>query len=79
LLNAIRKALVAKGQWEAKEEHFRRLYEINKDIEATIAKRHSIQDYEEWLTESGFTITYRNPSGYAGAVAIFHAKKALSA
>jgi len=75
LLASIKNSLIAEGKWDLYEEHYQRVYEINMDIDATIARRYSIQDYQDWLQEKGFEITYTNPSSYEGAVVVFYARK----
>ncbi|MCI0535566.1 MAG: class I SAM-dependent methyltransferase [Verrucomicrobiales bacterium] len=75
LLDAIAQELKAQAKFEAKEEHYRRIYELNKDIEVTIAKRHSRGEYVEWATAAGLEVFNENPSAYKGAVTVIHARK----
>jgi len=77
LLKAIEKTLRKRGVFDAKEEHYRRVYEINKDIEGKIAKRYSREEYKEWLEDAGLEIFYENQSSYEGAVMVVHCRKGL--
>jgi ubiquinone/menaquinone biosynthesis C-methylase UbiE len=49
---------------------------VNREIEHTIARRHSRDDYRRWVEQAGFTITRQEGSTYHGAVMLVHAKKA---
>jgi SAM-dependent methyltransferase len=74
LLAAIERELRDHGTFKQKEEHYRRLVDINNDIEYTIAKRYSREDYVGWLEQAGFEITYNAPS-YKDALIVIHARK----
>jgi SAM-dependent methyltransferase len=75
LLTAIKDQLQKDDLYEANREHYQRVYELNKDIEIKLAKRHPRQAYEDWIQGSGFQICYRNPNAYVNAVTVFHARK----
>ena len=75
LLLAIKTYLEGSGKMQGNEEHFQRVFEVNKDIEVTIAQCHSRQDYESWLVDSGFEIIYNKPDSYENAVMVIHARK----
>jgi len=74
LLTAIANELKSNGTFAAKEEHYQRVVEINKDIQISIARRHSREQYELWLEEAGFKINHIG-SSYKDAVLVFHARK----
>jgi SAM-dependent methyltransferase len=74
LLAEIEADLKARGVFRAKEEHYRRVAKVNKDIECRLARRYSIEQYEAWLEDAGFEIVYNRPS-YVGAVVVIHARK----
>lgn len=74
LLAAIKAELERNGTLAAKEEHYRRVVAINKDLECKTAKRFSRAEYEMWLQQAGFEITY-NKSSYKDAVVVMHARK----
>jgi len=75
LLNDIRTQLTAKGKFRTLAADYQRLNEINKMIEKTIAKRHTYEEYCEWVEAAGFDITHRLEFTYQGAVMLLHAKK----
>jgi 2-polyprenyl-3-methyl-5-hydroxy-6-metoxy-1,4-benzoquinol methylase len=74
LLAAIEGELKAQNAFNAKEEHYRRVVAINRDIECTTAKRYSKEQYVAWLEEAGFEVVH-NFSSYKGAVVVIHACK----
>lgn len=76
LLNEIQESLKAEGHFEANRDHYQRVYDLNKDIEIKIARRHSRKEYEGWLEGCGFRILTLNPDAYSGAVTVIHARKA---
>jgi SAM-dependent methyltransferase len=75
LLDAIKKHLKEIGKYDALAKDYERLYEANKDIEQTIALRHSRDEYKEWVKTAGFLIIKDVPSTYEGAVMLIHAMK----
>jgi 2-polyprenyl-3-methyl-5-hydroxy-6-metoxy-1,4-benzoquinol methylase len=75
LLEAIAVELRTHGSFKAKEEHYRRVVSVNKDIECRLARRYSREQYETWLVQLGFEILHSAPS-YVGAVVVIHARKA---
>jgi len=75
LLDAIKKQLKETGKYDALAKDYERLYEANKDIEQTIALRHSRDEYKEWVKTAGFVIIKDVPSTYEGAVMLIHALK----
>ena len=74
ILTALEKELKDKGTFKSKEEHYRRVAAINKDLEATTARRYTREQYQAWLEEAGFEITYNEPS-YKNAVIVIHARR----
>jgi len=74
LLKAIESHLKATGTFKEKEEHYRRVVEVNRDIQYSIARRYTREEYEQWLDQAGFRITYEK-SSYKDAVIVIHARK----
>jgi 2-polyprenyl-3-methyl-5-hydroxy-6-metoxy-1,4-benzoquinol methylase len=74
LLAAVESELKANGTFRAREEHYRRVVAINKDIEYTIARSYSREQYATWLEQAGFEIAY-NKSSYKDAVIVIHARR----
>jgi SAM-dependent methyltransferase len=74
LLEGIRDDLVSKGKFESCREHYDRLVSVNRAIERTIARRYSMEQYKEWLVETGFEIVRSEPK-YFDAVEMIHACK----
>ena len=74
LLEGIRDDLRSKGKFESCREHYDRLVSVNRAIERTIARRYSMEQYKEWLVETGFEIVRSEPK-YLDAVEMIHACK----
>ena len=74
LLEGIRDDLVSKGKFDSCREHYDRLVSVNRAIERTIARRYSLEQYKEWLVETGFEIVRSEPK-YFDAVEMIHACK----
>jgi SAM-dependent methyltransferase len=74
LLDAIKSDLVLQGKFDEYREHYERLVSVNRAIEKTIARRHSLEQYGEWLTDTGFEIVRSEPK-YFDAVEVIHARK----
>lgn len=74
LLKSIKEDLVAKGEFSSLEEHYKRLYDVNKDIEFKIARRYTLEEYRTMLHESGFEILY-DRAAYCDAVQVIYARK----
>lgn len=74
LLEGIRDDLVSKGKIESCREHYERLVSVNRAIERTIARRYSLEQYKEWLVDTGFDIVRSEPK-YFDAVELIHARK----
>ncbi len=51
------------------------LYELNKKIERTIARRNTAEKYLEWVEDAGFEIIKSVEFTYEGAVMLIHARK----
>jgi ubiquinone/menaquinone biosynthesis C-methylase UbiE len=75
LLASIEKCLKDAGKYDALANDYEKLREANKDIERTIATRHSRDDYRQWARTAGFQIIKDIPSTYEGAVMLIHAMK----
>ena len=75
LLDSIKKSLKETGKYDKLANDYERLYEANKDIERTIALRHSRDDYRQWVKTAGFHIVKDVASTYEGAVMLIHAIK----
>jgi len=74
LLEAIKSDLVLQGKFNEYREHYERLASVNRVIEKTIARRYSLEQYREWLVETGFEIVRSEPR-YFDAVEVIHARK----
>jgi SAM-dependent methyltransferase len=74
LLEGIKDDLVSKGKLESCREHYERLVSVNRTIERTIARRYSLEQYKEWLVDTGFDIIRSEPK-YFDAVELIHACK----
>jgi ubiquinone/menaquinone biosynthesis C-methylase UbiE len=75
LLNDIRQYLQRTGRFDELGEDYERLRDTNKDIEVTLAQRHTREEYCGWIEEAGFEITRYEKSTYLGAVMLVHARK----
>jgi SAM-dependent methyltransferase len=75
LLDAIKVHLAEKGQLDACAHEFNLLYDINKEIERTVARRYSHQDYCSMVEEAGFVVEKEVPYTYVGAVNCIHGRK----
>ncbi len=75
LLSAIKTYLETEGTYEELMADYDAVYRINRDIERTIAKRHTREEYEQWVRSAGFEITRCEPSTYHNAVMLIHARK----
>ena len=60
------------GQLRADYEIVKR---VNRDIEVTIARRHSREEYWDYVKTAGFEVTRRTDSTYHDAVMLVHARK----
>jgi SAM-dependent methyltransferase len=74
LLEAIKADLESKGKFPEYHDHYDRLESVNRTIERTIAKRHSVEQYHEWLVDAGFQIVRSEPK-YFDAVEVIHASR----
>jgi len=74
LLDAIGDSLRAQGTFESKEKYYRQVVEINRDIELSLARKFTREQYEAWLVDAGFEVVYKRDS-YLGAVLVIHAVK----
>jgi hypothetical protein len=74
LLEAIKSDLASHGKFDEYRQHYERLASVNRAIERTIARRHSLGQYREWLVETGFEIVRSEPK-YFDAVEVIHARK----
>lgn len=74
LLEAIKSDLVLLGKFDDNREHYERLASVNRAIEKTIARRYTLEQYREWLVETGFEIL-RSEARYFDAVEVIHARK----
>ena len=50
------------------------MVEVNRDVQYSIARRYTREEYEQWLDQAGFRITYEK-SSYKDAVIVIHARK----
>jgi SAM-dependent methyltransferase len=74
LLAAIKEDLIAKEEFQAKEEHFNRVVAINNAIEGSLATRYDLEQYRTWLQDAGFEVIRSEPA-YFDAVEVIHARK----
>ena len=75
LLDAIRAHLEGAGLFGKLARDYERLREVNKFIEATIAGRHTIEQYSEWTKIAGFQMLAPPRITYEDAVILVHARK----
>lgn len=76
LLDSIRQHLVKRNSYEKLKDDYQRVHEVNKDIETTIATRHTKEDYLGWIKLVGFEVT-KVETTYEKAVILVHARKPL--
>lgn len=74
LLEAIKADLEARGRFPELVDHYKRLVSVNRAIEQSIAKRHPLNQYREWLVDAGFEIMDSEPK-YFNAVEVIHAHR----
>lgn len=74
LLAAIEDDLIASGKMEQSRDHYERVAKVNRTIERTTATRYSVEEYTEWLKETGFEIVYSQPA-YCDAVQVIYGRK----
>jgi ubiquinone/menaquinone biosynthesis C-methylase UbiE len=75
LLDSIRDHLEKNDALIANARAYNRLREINKEIERTIARRYSVEEYVEMVENAGFKILRCDEFTYEGAVMLLHARK----
>lgn len=75
LLAQIQAHLKKIGKDKELADDFERIREVNEYIDKTIARRHSAEDYCQWVRTAGFEITRQVDSTYEGAVMLVHARK----
>ncbi|HEX5105925.1 MAG TPA: protein kinase [Pirellulaceae bacterium] len=75
LLTSLKDWLEATGQYEVRSNDYQLIWDLNKRIETTIAKRHTRDEYRAWTRAAGFEIIHDVPSTYEGAVMMIHARK----
>jgi len=75
LLERIKQVLRENRKLGSLRDDYENVHAANKEIEQTIARRHSRNKYREWLKHAGFEIIKEEPSTYEGAVMLIHARK----
>jgi SAM-dependent methyltransferase len=75
LLDAIRTHLTAGSPDDHWQDDYRALEKVNREIEASIARRFTREEYEKFVRLAGFEVTHYIPSTYHNAVLVMHAKK----
>ncbi len=75
LLMRIRQHLEETGQYNDLKSDFAKVEEANRQIEKSIALRHTRDEYREWTRQAGFEILREVPETYEGAVMLIHARK----
>jgi ubiquinone/menaquinone biosynthesis C-methylase UbiE len=72
LLNSIRDVV---GKHPELDSDYQILRDVNKQIEKDIARRHTRDEYREWVCAAGFEIITEVPSTYEEAVMLIHARR----
>jgi ubiquinone/menaquinone biosynthesis C-methylase UbiE len=72
LLKSIKAACDTHGNLD---EDYQVLYDINRAIERDVAKRHTREEYREWVKNAGFEIIRDVPNTYEDALMLIHAKR----
>lgn len=75
LLSNIKLRLIDTDQYDKLSSDYQILYDENKQIERASAKRHTRDNYREWIRAAGFEITKDVPSTYEEAVMLIHARR----
>jgi ubiquinone/menaquinone biosynthesis C-methylase UbiE len=75
LLASIKAWLEEENKYDALAADYLVVRDLNKAIEKEIARRHTRDDYREWVKAAGFKITRDVPSTYEDAVMLMHAVK----
>ncbi len=75
LLNSIKAHLEQSGTYEALAGDYKLVRDSNKQIEREIARRHTRDEYRDWVRSAGFEIIRDVPSTYEDAVMLIHARK----
>jgi ubiquinone/menaquinone biosynthesis C-methylase UbiE len=75
LLNSIKAQLQLVGKYKELGVDYQTIYDVNKQIENDIAKRHTRDQYREWVRTAGFEIIKDVPSTYEDAVMLIHATR----
>lgn len=77
LLKSIKQHLVSEGSFETCADDYQRIFDINKQIERTIARRVSAASYREMVQDAGFDLEPEHSTDltYEGAVMVLHARK----
>lgn len=78
-LNELLETIKAQGRFEGADgramNDYNVLERVNRNIERTIARRHTREQYKDWVRDAGFEITRYEDSTYHKAVMLIHAKK----
>jgi ubiquinone/menaquinone biosynthesis C-methylase UbiE len=75
LLGSIKARLEETGKYHELASDYQLLKDLNKAIEKEIARRHTRDDYRQWVQAAGFEIIRDVPSTYEDAVMLIHARK----
>jgi ubiquinone/menaquinone biosynthesis C-methylase UbiE len=75
LLNHIKSRLIETGRFEELKGDYQTVYDVNKQIEIAIAKRHTRDQYRDWIRAAGFEVIKDVPSTYEDAVMLIHARR----
>ncbi|MCO6454259.1 MAG: methyltransferase domain-containing protein [Pirellulaceae bacterium] len=75
LLDAIEHWLIESGRYERLKHDYEVVRKSNKQIERDIARRHTRDEYRQWVEHAGFDIIKDVPDTYERAVMLIHARK----
>jgi SAM-dependent methyltransferase len=75
LLAAIKVHLEKSGAYDRLAKDYLALCKVNRDLELSIVRRHTREQYRDYTQVAGFEITRFVPSTYHNAVMILHARK----
>ena len=75
LLNSIEAELRSQPDFDQLTDDLNIVRKINRMLEKTIVRRHTREEYLNWLELAGFEVTETVPSTYCDAVMLVHARR----
>jgi ubiquinone/menaquinone biosynthesis C-methylase UbiE len=75
LLNSIEAELQSQPNFDEVQDDWNNVRKINRMLERSIVRRHTREDYLQWLQLAGFEVTDVIPSTYCDAVMLVHARR----